>query len=226
MPHAPRPHDWRIYADATCAGLSALIPIPLLDLAFERIFRRRMPAAICRARGVEADPATLSALGRGAPWLTTRGCIAAPLAVAAYLVKRLSRKLLYFLTVREAANSLSSYWHRARLVDHLARSGYLARGADGEALRESLEATLDAVSTDALAHVARQFMRGTSHVYRTLRRARRRGAEQAFAAQQAFLGDQLAGLGDHLEAAIGLLDSELDRRRPRPTATSRAGVEA
>jgi len=202
-----------------------LIPVPLVDLAFEQVFRRRLPATICRACGVESDPATLAALGRGEPWLTTRGCVAAPVAVAVYVIKRLSRKILYFLTVREAANSLSAYWHRAWLVDHLARSGRLDRGADGEAVRAALQATLDAVSTDALAHAARQFIRGTNHVYRSLRRARDAGAEGAFAGQRAFLGDQLAGFGGHLDAAVALLETELAARRPPATGTSRAGAE-
>ena len=32
--------DWLRYADATFAGLALLIPIPLLDVAFECFFRR------------------------------------------------------------------------------------------------------------------------------------------------------------------------------------------
>ena len=41
--------DWRIYADATCAGLSVLIPLPFVDTAFETVFRRRIPGTIARA---------------------------------------------------------------------------------------------------------------------------------------------------------------------------------
>ena len=31
--------DWRIYADGTAAGLTVLIPIPLVDLAFDQFVR-------------------------------------------------------------------------------------------------------------------------------------------------------------------------------------------
>lgn len=40
--------DWQIYADTTFAGLSLLILIPLLDVAFEWFFRRRMAHTIAR----------------------------------------------------------------------------------------------------------------------------------------------------------------------------------
>jgi hypothetical protein len=36
---------WAIYGDATLAGLSALLPIPILDDVIEQRFRRRMPTS-------------------------------------------------------------------------------------------------------------------------------------------------------------------------------------
>ena len=42
QPLPPQPNttfDWLIYADATFAGLSVLIPIPIIDWIFENIFR-------------------------------------------------------------------------------------------------------------------------------------------------------------------------------------------
>lgn len=48
--------NWAIYAGATLAGLSVLIPLPLLDVAFEQLFRRRMPGSIARARSRQIPP--------------------------------------------------------------------------------------------------------------------------------------------------------------------------
>jgi len=54
--------DWRICADATCAGLSVLIPLPLVDLVFETVIRRRIPGAISKVRDREIERQ------RGVPW--------------------------------------------------------------------------------------------------------------------------------------------------------------
>ena len=43
--------DWAMYADATYAGLSALIPVIGVDWLFEQYFKRRIPSAIAKGRG-------------------------------------------------------------------------------------------------------------------------------------------------------------------------------
>jgi len=74
--------DWRIFADATCAGLSVLIPLPLVDLVFETIFRRRMPGKIAKVRGSEVAPGTKIQLSRPVNGsLSWTGCIAVPFMV-------------------------------------------------------------------------------------------------------------------------------------------------
>src|SRR3712207_1635145 len=101
--------DWARYADATLAGLSVLIPIPFLDTAFERFFRRRMPTAIARSRG-RVLPSPIEAELRPTSRNVLRACLTLPLTVTVGLVQRLSRKLLYFLTIKAATDALSQYW--------------------------------------------------------------------------------------------------------------------
>jgi hypothetical protein len=194
--------DWRVYADATSAGLSVLIPLPLLDLAFERLFRRRMPGAICRARGANADPRALALLRKGEPWLTTGGCLLAPVMLSFYLLKRFSRKLLYVLTIHEAGNALSVYWHRAYLIDYAARAGHLALGQPIDHALAAFDRALSEANTGALGHLARQTTLGARHVFRTLWRARRRGAEGEFPAQAALLAGQWDTIAGHLGALV------------------------
>jgi hypothetical protein len=115
--------EWSRYADATLAGLSVLIPVPFVDDAFEAFFRRRIPGAVARSRGRTLSAEVRAVLdeedgGRG-------GCAALPARLVVGLFKRLSRKLLYFLTVKQAADSLSHYWYRAFLLDHMLASGHL-----------------------------------------------------------------------------------------------------
>jgi len=230
MVKAPRPpFDWRVFADATCAGLTPLVPLPLVDVALENVFRRRLPASICRARGVTPAPGAVAALGQGLPWLSARGCLMVPLALILYLLKRLSRKLLYFLAVREAANTLSAYWHRAFLLDHLARSGRLSGDGFGVEVRRAFEAVLEEAPTGALTHIARQVVRGSRHVVRSLWRARRRGADEAFPQEAALLSHQWAGIAEHLEGLVARFEQRLPterRARELPAAVPAEGVGA
>ncbi|MBN2371888.1 MAG: hypothetical protein JXO72_15510 [Vicinamibacteria bacterium] len=190
------PFDRRVYADATSAGLSTLIPLPLVDLLIESVFRRRMPRAICRARGFEADPAALRALGRQKPWFTTRSCLLFPIAFVIYIVKRLSRKIFYVLTIHEAAKSLSSYWHRAYLIDHLVRAGHLASARNIDVVLYSFDRTLALANTASLGRIDRQIIYCARHALRPLRRIFRRGTD--ITPPTAFLGDHWNTIASHL----------------------------
>jgi hypothetical protein len=172
--------DWRVYSDATAAGLTALIPIPLVDLAFEATFRRRMPAAIARARRRQVKPAVRWMLGGGhGRLLSFRGCLALPVYGVRYLLRRLWRKVIYVLAVADAANLVSAYWHRAYLLDHIVSSGHLDEGADVHRSVTVFYRVLREADTSPLVGLARSVVAASGRVGRLLMRARRRGATEA-----------------------------------------------
>ncbi|HEX8829601.1 MAG TPA: hypothetical protein VF705_00455, partial [Longimicrobium sp.] len=163
--------EWARYADATLAGLSVLIPVPFVDDAFEGFFRRRIPGAVARSRGRTLPPEVRAALeeedaaGRG-------GCASLPLRLFFGLLKRLSRKLLYFLTVKAATDRLSHYWYRAFLIDHMLAAGHLESAAQARVAHQALEEVLARVE-GPLPQVARQVVASSRNVWPALRRARR-----------------------------------------------------
>jgi hypothetical protein len=163
--------EWSRYADATLAGLSVLIPVPFLDDAFEAFFRARIPGAVARTRGrtlpdgVRAALAAEDAARRG-------GCATLPLRLTLGLLKRLSRKLLYFLTVKTATERLSHYWYRAFLMDHMLAAGHLESPASARVAHRAMEEVL-ASTVGPLPAIARQVVTGTRGVWSALRRARR-----------------------------------------------------
>ncbi len=215
---APGLRDWRLWADATCAGLSVLIPLPLVDLFFELLFRRRMPRAVARVRGVTLSAAAARRFGRG-PQLDLLGsCLTVPFVVTKWILKRVFRKLLYVLTVADAVDALSAYWHRAFLVDYLIRSGHLGADADLERVGRVFDEVLGAADVSGVKGLARQVVAATGHVPRLLRRARRRGAEEATGAIRGMVDAHWQVVDTSLAAVAG----DFDRRWAEATAAGEA----
>lgn len=195
MPERPPPpqhvtFDWRIYAEATCAGLTALLPLPFVDLAFEAYFRRRMPATIARVRQRHLADGARRRLGRGLGKLVSlEGCLAIPLGIARYIVKKLWRKVVYVFAVADAVTLVSAYWHRAYLLDHLVRAGHAAPDVDWPRSAEVFEKVLAETDTGPLMGLARQTVANAHRVLRLLLRAARLGAADQTESLAAILGE-------------------------------------
>jgi len=212
--------DWRIYADATCAGLSALIPLPLVDLVFETIFRRRMPGKISKARGSEVLPRTKIQLARPLNGsLSWSGCLAVPFMVVRYILRRLWRKIIYIFAVKDATTALTEYWHRAFLIDHMIRAGHLAPGADPDLAIRVYRHVLHEVDPSPLTGLARQTVANVRHVLRLLVRARRLGAAEVTKSLGEVLSSHWRVAEDSLNATTfrynALYRTELAGRRGR-----------
>jgi len=181
---APPPFDWAIYADATLAGLSVLIPVPFIDSLFETFFRRRMPSAIARRRRYPLQPSTELAINHVSTSLMDRvsGCILAGLNMLFELILRLVRKILYFLTVKKSIDVLTYYWQRAFLLEHMMRMGYLDNPQQVPQAVLALEEVLDAVGSSPLRQLAAQIITSPWHILRSLWQARQ-GREDATVAE-------------------------------------------
>jgi hypothetical protein len=182
--------DWQIFADATCAGLSVLIPLPLVDIAFETIFRRRIPATIAKLRKRDVVPDVRRQLGRSLDGpLHLPGCAAVGLAAVKYVLRRVWRKIIYFLAVKDATAALTEYWHRAFLIDHMVRAAHLDPEADTDLAVRVAMGVLRDIDPSPLMGMARQTVASVHHVFRLLVRARRLGATEV-----------TRGLGDALSS--------------------------
>ncbi|HEX2208317.1 MAG TPA: hypothetical protein VHG93_11595 [Longimicrobium sp.] len=212
MPHArTTDFEWSRYADATLAGLSVLIPIPFVDDAFEAFFRKRIPAAVAQSRGrtlsseVRAVLEEEDAAGGG-------GCAALPARLVIGLFKRLSRKLLYFLTVKQATDRLSHYWYRAFLMDHMLASGHLESAGSARIAHHAMEELL-ATTTGPLRRVARQMVTQMHDVWPALRRARRGEETDEVRQTRHQLERRWNELAEHLAAVAARYDEVYARKR-------------
>lgn len=169
--------EWPIYADATFAGLSILVPAPFVDDALEGFFGRRMPRRIAAARGrvlPEEVEAELREDGTG--WGAS--LLRMPVTLTVGLLKRVSRKVLYFLTVKAATDGLSHYWHRAFLLDHALAAGHLESAASARVARRAMDQVVVKTS-GPLRQLARQLVTRVQNVPQMLRRAREGHEEEA-----------------------------------------------
>ncbi len=167
----PTTFDWGVYSDATFAGLSVLIPIPLLDIVFESFFRRRMPGDIARTRGRRLSPVVAAELNRSGGCFGS--CLTLPFSLALDLLKSLSTKLLYFLAIKAASDQLSYYWHRAFLIDYSLQEGYLSDAASAAMANQAMQTVLKEARTSPLGQLSYQVVGGAKNVLRMLRLARR-----------------------------------------------------
>lgn len=168
--------DWIIYADATFAGLSVLVPIPLLDVAFEHLFRRRMPGVIGKRNGRSLPKETIRELNRLPPGCL-QTCLGWPILIILTFLKSLYRTIFYFLTLKDASDNLSLYWHRAFLLDYIIRAGYVGDIATVPLAAEALRQILDEITISPLSQLAREIVSSVRHTFTSLRRVIRRGEE-------------------------------------------------
>lgn len=169
--------DWAVYADATFAGLAALIPLPIVDLYFEWLFRRRMVRAIALKNGRILNAPTINKINRNRSNRLS-GCLLWPFKLLYSFIKKLSRKILYFLAIKEAVDNLNYYWHRAFLLDHMMQAGYLDNSqAEIEQAALTLHIVLETTSESPLLQLARQVVGSGRHILLSLWRWRRHGEE-------------------------------------------------
>jgi hypothetical protein len=208
---ADAPFDWPLYADATFAGLSVLIPVPLMDWVFERYFRRRMVAAIARRRGHTLAPAVLAELHQGTGGGLLQGCLMLPLKATVWVLKRVFRKLVYVLTIKDASDQLSYYWQRAFLLAHMLDQGHLHDPATSQRARLAMESVLE-TSSSPMRGLAGQVIGGAGNILRTLRLARR-GTEDATAqATEHEMRQHWADFAPYLRALARRYDEAFERR--------------
>ena len=167
--------DWPIYVDATLAGLAILIPIPLLDVLFEWIFKRRMPQAIAKRNGRSLSQETIRQLNQSK--FSCLGCLLWPLELVWLLLKRTYRTILYFLTIKDASDKLSYYWHRAYLLDLMMQRGDLAGAEESAMAAEALHQVLNDLTISPLTQLAQQVVANVRHSLRASWRWLRRKQE-------------------------------------------------
>ncbi len=197
--------DWAIYVYATCAGLAVLIPIPLLDWLVEEFFRRRIPATIAKRRQQNLHPFIIQELNYNEIGCL-KSCLWLPIMLFIILLKKISQKILYFLTIKEAGDKVSHYWHQAFLIDYMLTQGHLADEESARAARLAMEQVLKNVTTSPLSQLANQIIQRSRHVALTLFKFRRGNEDEVMAQTQSDMAASWANYEPYLKMVAALYD--------------------
>ncbi|MFP3941620.1 MAG: hypothetical protein ACLF0P_15085 [Thermoanaerobaculia bacterium] len=207
------------------AGLCPLIPVPFLDDRALTAVRRGMVRTLARERGVTLSSVQVDYLA--GTYRAPRGCLAwtGALAVALTLTlgKKLFRKVLIFLAVKESADTASRVLHEGYLVHVLldpAIAATRAPAGDAEAwrARRALEATVADADPRPVEQAIRRTFRGSRGA---LRRAAR-GLGRAIQRNRGRLDPEQAVSGEaSLRSLVDRLTAELWQERGYWTALER-----
>ncbi|PYT01215.1 MAG: hypothetical protein DMF65_08050 [Acidobacteria bacterium] len=100
---------------AVLAGLTPLIPVPVVDDLAKNYFRKRLVRRLAAANGRGLSIEELAALTREREGGCVRGCL---VAAVVYPLKAVFRKIFYFLEWKRAVDLASRTYHFGYLVNY------------------------------------------------------------------------------------------------------------
>ena len=209
------PPDWfrSVVWSGLAGGLCPLMPIPVLDDIVLARFRRRMVRRLGEKHGVELNRRQVAALGGGG---RSSSCLGLIFKVVAYPFRKVLRKVLYFLSVKEAADTFSLLFHQGYLLHTALEHGALGSGGPPPAgaamtVRRAIFETLDAIDTRPIMKLVKGVFRGSRDLLRgVIRWARRRLPTRAGGLQLDDAGQDPAVLAEASPEAEALLERLLE----------------
>ena len=231
-------------------GLCPLIPIPVLDDWVRDLLRRRLAADLVADAGADLGDFQVKVLACGYVPPTAGGCalgclrwlLVKPLMfLVTVIFRKVMRKILFFLTIKDAVATFSRTFHEAYLLRHALGMGVLAEvprtvppaPIDPRllAVRAAVETVSAATDTRPVTNLARSIFTGSRrllmHTARVMTRLVRRGrrddeerlGERLEREGEERLGSLIDGLTADLEQQGGyleMLETRLEERLVTP----------
>lgn len=164
----PPPWFRTVVWDSLLGGACPLLPLPVIDDMALAGVRRRMVTRLVSRWGVELAPHQLAHLAGGRrPWTASR--VAAKMVL--YPIKRLFKKVLYFLAVKEGVDTFSELFHQGYLLHAALTRGALGGGGKVSdervtAVAAAVHGTLAAADTRPLRRVVVGVLRNSKRLLR------------------------------------------------------------
>ena len=220
--------EWftRVTFYSVLAALCPLVPVPFLDAELLKRVKRRLVGELSRERGYELSDHRVAVLaGTKAP-LRPFGCLfgvvlGGALKLVVFVVKRVFRKIIYLLAVKEAVDVASHTFHQGYLVHWaLLRDDAHVLLSDGAAGKDEdgarrIDAAIEAACKGMDTRPVNQVLRRTFRAGRTvlLRAAAPLTGGGKLPAHQGALGGLAADLAADLwerEGYLSALEARFD----------------
>ncbi|HEX4952144.1 MAG TPA: hypothetical protein VF017_01950 [Thermoanaerobaculia bacterium] len=207
----------RVTFHSTLAALCPLIPIPFLDDWALAWVRRRQVAEALAARHLAATDWHVAVLAGEKLEAHRGGCLLATafgwtVKAVIYVVKRLFRKLLIFLAIKDGADKFSLVFHEGYLLHHAMERGVLTPASMADPnevirVRLALERACGEIDARPVNQLVRRILRGS----RGLLREAARGLGRVLRRQRRGEGtaDTAGGVEAEQERLLGSLTDRL-----------------
>lgn len=205
---SPSANVARVVTYSVVGGLCPLVPIPFVDDVILYFLRRSMIRGVVGAEGVVLTREHVRHLAK-----RPSGCLLGCLwSVVVAGIKRLFRKIVYFLAVKSAIDTASALLHEGLLLQYAAASGHLdvlekQRLEDvGRAIHEVCQQTDTSPFTQILRRAFRgsrvMWRRSARQVVRLLRRYRKAPDREDAVASEVLAQDAVGGLVEELTVEV------------------------
>lgn len=202
------------------AGLCPLIPVPFVDDWVLSRVRLRMGREILAVRGLEASREQLRRLAGLESRDFWQGCLSTAVLLplfklVVYLVKKVIRKVVLILTLKECSDRFSEAFHEGFLLHGATLLGDLGKGGKvlpeaAAAVRQGIVQACEEVDPRPIHQLVKRGLGGSRWLLvtgsRRLARLFRRGREDSEATEEGLRSEErlLAGLIDRLSSALWL----------------------
>ena len=215
----PAPWTKRASLYSTLGGLCPLIPIPFIDDIVLRAIRRRYIGGMIEKRGLTLSDAQLDVITRVPDSGCFLGCV---YSVLIYPIRKIFRKIFFFLALKDCVDIASSLYHRGILVHRALEDGIIDNAALAggkteavERIQGAIETTLEEVDTRPINQMMRTVFSGSRRwmrkaavgIWRGARAERKKigdeaAVDKAVEELEGAEGTQLGSLADGLTEAV------------------------
>lgn len=155
------------------AGLTGLVPVPLLDTWLQNRARRGLVRRVLQARGLTLAPEELAALAD----TPSGGCLGVLLAVLIWPVKKVLRTVFFAWEVKTVADVASEVFHRALLLEEALDRGWVP--GDLTRVRAAMDTALARVDTRTIERNLWGALRDRKHAHNDAVRAAVKGSRRS-----------------------------------------------
>jgi len=161
--NGPQGEQYRLLRSSLLSGLCPLFPLPIVDDWLRDGLRERAVKTLLEERGFKFSPAEVRLLALGESGPASEGCVGCfvnalwwPFRfLGSFLVKKVLRKLIFVLAIKDCASELSRCYHVLHLLRHAASRNAFAveeaqRPARLLAIRKAVEQAVDSLGITPL----------------------------------------------------------------------------